>query len=120
MTAAFLSGMPPALASMLLLVGSNVFMTVAWYGHLCCQSSPLALAVLASWGIAFFEYCLQVPANRIGSATLSPAQLKIVQEAITLVVFAAFSATFLGEHLRWNYLGAAVCMLGAVAFVFLG
>jgi uncharacterized protein (DUF486 family) len=117
---AFLAPIPPTLASILLLIGSNVFMTFAWYGHLRYKSSPLMFAVLISWGIAFFEYCLQVPANRIGSSVLSTAQLKIVQEVITLVVFAVFSMTFLGEQLRWNYLAAAVCMLGAVAFIFLG
>ncbi len=117
---AFLVPIPPALASILLLIGSNVFMTFAWYGHLRYKSSPLMFAVLISWGIAFFEYCLQVPANRIGSSALSTAQLKIVQEVITLVVFAVFSMTFLGEQLRWNYLAAALCMLGAVAFIFLG
>jgi len=111
--------MSPALRSILLLTASNVFMTFAWYGHLRYKSSPLIFAILVSWGIAFFEYCLQVPANRIGSAALSTAQLKIVQEVITLVVFAVFSMSFLGEQLRWNYFAAAVCMLGAVAFVFL-
>ena len=111
--------MSPALRSILLLTASNVFMTFAWYGHLRYKSSPLIFAILVSWGIAFFEYCLQVPANRIGSAALSTAQLKIVQEVITLVVFAVFSMSFLGEQLRWNYLAAAGCMLGAVAFVFL-
>lgn len=111
--------MSPALRSILLLTASNVFMTFAWYGHLRYKSSPLIFAILVSWGIAFFEYCLQVPANRIGSAALSTAQLKIVQEVITLVVFAVFSMSFLGEQLRWNYLAAAACMLGAVAFVFL-
>ena len=111
--------MSPALRSILLLTGSNVFMTFAWYRHLRYRSAPLIFAILASWGIAFFEYCLQVPANRIGSAALSTAQLKIVQEVITLVVFAVFSMSFLGEQLRWNYLAAAVCMLGAVAFIFL-
>ena len=111
--------MSPALRSILLLTASNVFMTFAWYGHLRYKSSPLIFAILVSWGIAFFEYCLQVPANRIGSAALSTAQLKIVQEVITLIVFAVFSMSFLGEQLRWNYLAAAVCMLGAVAFVFL-
>src|SRR5271170_6297613 len=116
----FLSQLPPALVSIVLLTGSNVFMTVAWYGHLRYKASPLLLAILVSWGIAFFEYCLQVPANRIGSAVLSTAQLKIVQEVITLVVFAAFSVAFLGEPLRWNYLAASVCMLGAVAFIFFG
>jgi uncharacterized protein (DUF486 family) len=117
---ALLAQLPPALVTILLLTGSNVFMTFAWYGHLRYKSSPLLLAILVSWGIAFFEYCLQVPANRIGSAALSTAQLKIVQEVITLIVFAAFSIAFLGEALRWNYLAAAICMLGAVAFIFLG
>src|SRR4051812_32963268 len=111
---------PPALTSILLLIGSNVFMTLAWYGHLRYKSTPLLFAIFVSWGIAFFEYCLQVPANRIGSATLSTAQLKILQEVITLLVFAAFSMSFLGEQLRWNYLAAGVCMLGAVGFIFLG
>jgi uncharacterized protein (DUF486 family) len=108
------------LTTVVLLVGSNVFMTFAWYGHLRYKSSPLALVILASWGIAFFEYCLQVPANRLGSTELSPAQLKIIQEVVTLVVFAVFSVAYLGQPLRWNYLGAAICMLGAVAFIFLG
>ncbi|SRR6266404_6926534 len=117
---AFLAQMRPALASILLLTGSNVFMTFAWYGHLRYKSSPLTFAILVSWGIAFFEYCLQVPANRIGSNAFSTAQLKIVQEVITLVVFVVFSMSFLGEQLRWNYLAAAVCVLAAVAFIFLG
>jgi|SRR5208283_2331701 len=117
---ALFSPLPPALVCIVLLTGSNVFMTVAWYGHLRYKGSPLLLAILVSWGIAFFEYCLQVPANRVGSAALSTAQLKIVQEMITLIVFAVFSVTFLGEALRWNYLAASVCMLGAVAFIFLG
>src|SRR5271166_482660 len=103
--------MPPALTSILLLTGSNVFMTIAWYGHLRYKSSPLVWAILVSWGIAFFEYCLQVPANRIGSAVLTTAQLKIIQELITLLVFALFAVGFLGETLRWNYLAAALCML---------
>ena len=95
-------------------------MTFAWYGHLRYKSAPLMLAVLASWGIAFFEYCLQVPGNRIGSMALSTAQLKITQELITLVVFAVFSVAYLGEPLRWNYLAAAACMLAAASFMFLG
>ncbi|MEO7338494.1 MAG: DMT family protein [Caldimonas sp.] len=117
---AFLSSLPPALVSIVLLTASNVFMTFAWYGHLRFKNSPLMLAIIVSWGIALFEYCLQVPANRIGSSTLSTEQLKIVQEIITLVVFAVFSVTFLGDTLRWNYLGAALCMCGAAAFIFLG
>ena len=116
----FLSNLPPALTSIVLLIASNVFMTFAWYGHLRYKSSPLVVAIIVSWAIAFFEYCLQVPANRIGSTSLTTAQLKIVQEIITLAVFAAFSVTFLGETIRWNYVAASACMLGAAAFIFLG
>ena len=86
-----------------LLVGSNLFMTIAWYGHLKYPGKPLALVVLASWGIAFFEYCLQVPANRWGHAVYSAPQLKGMQEVITLLVFAGFSAWYLGEPLKWNH-----------------
>ena len=116
----FLTSLPPALTSIALLVASNVFMTFAWYGHLRYKSSPLLIAILVSWAIAFFEYCLQVPANRIGSTTLTTAQLKIVQEIITLAVFAGFSIAFLGEAIRWNYVAASACMLAAAAFIFLG
>ncbi|WP_425342731.1 DMT family protein [Piscinibacter koreensis] len=114
----FLSNLPPSLVAIVLLLASNVFMTFAWYGHLRYKSSPLLLAIVVSWGIAFFEYCLQVPANRIGSQTFTTAQLKITQEIITLAVFAVFSVTFLGEPLRWNYLAASVCMLAAAVFIF--
>lgn len=110
----------PLATTVLLLTASNIFMTFAWYGHLKYKSSPLILVILVSWGIAFFEYALQVPANRIGSATMSTAQLKILQEVITLAVFAVFSISFLGEAVRWNYLAAGVCMMAAVAFMFLG
>ena len=109
-----------ALATVLLLIVSNVFMTFAWYGHLKHhQSSPLFIVILASWGIAFFEYCFQVPANRIGAhAGLVTAQLKTVQEVITLCVFVLFARYYLGETLRWNHLvGFAFVGLGA-AFVF--
>jgi uncharacterized protein (DUF486 family) len=116
----FISNLPPALTSIVLLIASNVFMTFAWYGHLRYKTSPLLVAIGVSWAIAFFEYCLQVPANRIGSATLTTAQLKIIQEIITLAVFAVFSITFLGEAIRWNYIAAAGCMLAAAAFIFLG
>jgi len=116
----FLSSLPPALTSIVLLIASNVFMTFAWYGHLRYKSSPLLIAILVSWAIAFFEYCLQVPANRIGSTNLTTAQLKIVQEIITLAVFAGFSIAFLGEAIRWNYVAASACMLAAAAFIFLG
>jgi uncharacterized protein (DUF486 family) len=103
----------------LLLLGSNVFMTVAWYGHLRHRQVPLWQAVLVSWGIAFFEYCLQVPANRIGYvAGFSAAQLKTMQEVITLAVFVVFAQLYLNEPLRWNVVvGFAFIALGA-AFVF--
>ena len=117
---AIFPAMSPVVTSILLLTASNVFMTFAWYGHLKYKSSPLILAILVSWGIAFFEYCLQVPANRIGSTEMSTAQLKIVQEVITLAVFAVFSVSFLGETVRWNYAAAVVCILAAMGFIFLG
>ena len=91
------------LLPVLLLLGSNVFMTVAWYGHLKFENKPLWLVIFASWGIAFFEYCLQVPANRWGHAVYSAPQLKGMQEVITLLVFAVFSTSYLGEPLKWNH-----------------
>ena len=102
-----------------LLCGSNLFMTFAWYGHLKFKSKPLALAIFASWGIAFFEYVLQVPANRWGNSFYSATQLKIIQEVITLVVFAGFAVLYLGERIRWNHGAAFACILAAVAFTFL-
>ena len=102
-----------------LLTCSNVFMTVAWYGHLKYKNKPLLLVIFVSWGIAFFEYCLQVPANRWGNAVYSATQLKILQEIITLTVFCGFAALYLGERLRWNHFAAFVCILGAVVFTFL-
>ncbi len=104
--------------TIVLLIASNVFMTFAWYGHLKHKNIPLWQAILVSWGIAFFEYCLQVPANRIGHARFSAPQLKIIQEVITLVVFAVFSFTYLREPLRWNDALGFVLILGAVALVF--
>lgn len=104
--------------TILLLTVSNVFMTFAWYGHLKYKSSPLWIAILASWMIAFVEYCFQVPANRIGYGRFNGAQLKTIQEIITLVVFMAFSVFYLKEDLRWNYLAAFACLLGAVFFIF--
>ena len=103
-----------------LLAASNLFMTFAWYGHLKNLSgSPWYLAALVSWGIAFFEYALQVPANRIGfHGGITLAQLKIVQEVITLVVFVPFAVLYLDQPLRWNYAWAALCMVGAVYFIF--
>ena len=94
-------------------------MTFAWYGHLKYKHLPLWLVLLASWGIAFFEYCLMVPANRWGHGAYSAAELKILQEAITLTVFGGFAVTYLGEELRWNHLAAFACLLAAVAFAFL-
>ncbi len=104
--------------TILLLFVSNIFMTFAWYGHLKYKSSPLWIAILASWSIAFFEYCFQVPANRIGSYQFSTAQLKTIQEVITLVVFCGFSVLYLREELKWNYLVGFSLMVGAVFFVF--
>lgn len=101
-----------------LLILSNIFMSFAWYGHLRFKNSPLFIAIAASWGIAFVEYCFAVPANRIGSGYFSIAQLKIMQEVITLGVFAVFSVFFLKENLSWNYFFAGLCMAGAVFFMF--
>ncbi len=101
-----------------LLLASNVFMTFAWYGHLKYKNVTLWKVILVSWLIAFFEYCLQVPANRIGSASFSTAQLKIMQEALSLTVFAAFSILYLREDLKWNYLVSFGLILGAVFFAF--
>jgi uncharacterized protein len=98
----------------ILLIGSNLFMTLAWYGHLKFKDSPLLLVILASWGIAFVEYCMAVPANRIGHAVYSAAELKTMQEVITLVVFAGFSVWVLGESLTWKHaVGFALIAVGA-------
>ncbi|WP_316676763.1 DMT family protein [uncultured Tolumonas sp.] len=111
--------MNPILTSMLLLMCSNVFMTFAWYGHLKDMSSkPWIIAAMVSWGIALFEYLLQVPANRIGHSALSVGQLKIMQEVIALAVFVPFSVFYLKEAVKLDYLWAAFCMLGAVFFIF--
>jgi len=107
-----------ALLPVLLLTISNVFMTFAWYGHLKYKSSPLWIAIIVSWLIAFAEYCFQVPANRIGHATFTVAQLKTMQEVITLVVFAAFSILYLREDFKWNYLVGFALIVLAVFFVF--
>jgi len=101
-----------------LLIASNVFMTFAWYGHLRFKEVALWKVILISWGIAFFEYCLMVPANRIGNINYSTAQLKTMQEVITLVVFACFSVFYLKEGLKWNYLVGFGFMILAVFFVF--
>lgn len=102
-----------------LLVTSNVFMTFAWYGHLKHKSVALPKVILVSWGIAFFEYMLMVPANRYGSSIYSATELKIIQEVITLVVFCVFAVFYLGERLKWNHIAAFVCVLAAVGFTFL-
>jgi uncharacterized protein (DUF486 family) len=105
--------------TVLLLVASNVFMTFAWYAHLKnLNGKPWLIAALVSWGIALFEYLLQVPANRIGHSELSLGQLKILQEVITLTVFVPFAVFYMKEPLRWNYFWAALCMCGAVYFMF--
>ncbi|KAF1685025.1 hypothetical protein B1992_13495 [Pseudoxanthomonas broegbernensis] len=106
------------LAPVLLLLASNVFMTFAWYGHLKHKSAPLFMAILVSWGIAFFEYGLMVPANRMGSAVYSVVQLKTIQEIVTLVVFAGFSAWYLGQPLKWNHYAAFVLIAGAAFLMF--
>ncbi len=111
---------PVLVKTALLLIVSNCFMTFAWYGHLrSLANRPILVAVLISWGIAFFEYLVQVPANRIGHAgNLSLAQLKIMQEVITLSVFVPFSIIYMKEGLKLNFLWAALCMTGAVYFIF--
>jgi uncharacterized protein (DUF486 family) len=93
--------------TVILLIFSNIFMTIAWYGHLKYRQDALWKVILVSWGIAFFEYLLQVPANRIGATGFSPVQLKVIQEIITLAVFAVFTLFYFGEHLRWNHVAAA-------------
>mgnify|MGYP003614177218 CR=1 FL=1 len=104
-----------------LLLLSNVFMTFAWYGHLKnLRGSPLWIAIAVSWGIALFEYCFQVPANRIGADYMSLSQLKITQEVITMIVFAGFSIWYMKVPITMNYLYASVCMIGAVYFIFRG
>ena len=118
-----LQSIPLSLQTVLLLVGSNVFMTFAWYGHLKnLATSPWYIAALISWGIALFEYLLQVPANRIGfqQAGFNVGQLKILLEVITLTVFVPFAVVFMKEPLKLDYLWAALCMVGAVYFIFRG
>jgi uncharacterized protein len=111
--------MSATLRAILLLTASNVFMTFAWYAHLRNLShKPWIVAALASWGIALFEYLLQVPANRIGRTTMDLGQLKMLQEVITLSVFVPFAWLYMKEPLRLNYLWAGLCLLGAVFFIF--
>ena len=111
--------MPVIVTTVLLLVASNVFMTFAWYAHLRNLSHrPWIVAALISWGIALFEYLLQVPANRIGHTQLRLGQLKVLQEIITLSVFVPFAALYMKEPVRWNYLWAGLCLCGAAYFIF--
>jgi uncharacterized protein len=115
-----MQGATAYVAPVLLLVASNVFMTFAWYGHLKVENRAMWMLIVVSWGIAFFEYCLAVPANRIGRSVYSPAELKTMQEVITLIVFAVFAVLFLGEKFTLNHaLGFAFIGVGA-AFVFKG
>lgn len=107
------------MATVLLLCCSNLFMTAAWYGHLKHPDSALWKVVLFSWAIAFIEYCLAVPANRLGYASgLTAGQLKVIQEVITLITFGGFAVVYLGETLKWNHFAAFGCLVGAVAFMF--
>ena len=104
--------------TILMLTISNVFMTISWYGHLKYKQSPLWIVIIVSWLIAFVEYCFQVPANRMGHAVFSAAQLKTIQEIITLVVFCVFSVAYLKEPLRWNILAGFACIVAAAFFIF--
>ena len=116
-----LQSLPISLQTVLLLTASNIFMTFAWYGHLKnLASSPWYVAALVSWGIALFEYLLQVPANRIGFAQFNVGQLKIMQEVITLGVFVPFAVFYMGQPLKWDYVWAGLCLVGAVYFIFRG
>ena len=105
------------MAAATLLLISNIFMTFAWYGHLKYEKAALWKVVLISWGIAFFEYTLAVPANRLGHGLFTAPQLKVIQEVIALAVFAVFSLFYLGEAIRWNYAAACACMVAAVFFI---
>ena len=116
-----LQSLPISLQTVLLLTASNIFMTFAWYGHLkTLASSPWYVAALVSWGIALFEYLLQVPANRIGFTQFNVGQLKIMQEVITLGVFVPCAVFYMGQPLKWDYLWAGLCLVGAVYFIFRG
>jgi uncharacterized protein (DUF486 family) len=110
--------MPASVLTIGLLIASNVFMTFAWYGHLRFRAAPLMVVILVSWGIAFFEYLLQVPANRIGYGVFNAAQLKTIQEVITLSVFAIFSVTYLKEPLGWNHLAGFTLIAAGAFFIF--
>jgi uncharacterized protein (DUF486 family) len=117
-TELFHAGRIKTMLTIVLLFFSNMFMTFAWYGHLKHRSAPLIEAIVISWLIAFGEYCLQVPANRIGYGEFTAFQLKIIQECITLIVFVIFAYFYLGEAVRWNYALSFVCIIAAVVFAF--
>lgn len=104
--------------TVLLLLASNIFMTIAWYGHLRFKHTSLWIVIMVSWGIAFFEYCLQVPANRLGYGTFTATQLKVIQEVLSLTVFAVFSVIYLKEEFKWNYAVSFLLILAAVYFAF--
>lgn len=107
------------LAPIILLVFSNLFMTYAWYGHLKdLRAKPILTVILISWGVAFFEYCLQVPANRLGSTSYTLVQLKVIQEVLTMIVFAGFCIFYMKQQLTWDYLWASLCLAGAAFFMF--
>ena len=108
------------MTTIVLLICSNIFMTIAWYGHLRYRQAPLPTVILVSWMIAFLEYCFQVPANRIGYGEFTAFQLKVIQEVITLCVFVVFAWVYLGEHAKWNHVASFLCLVGAVAFAFWG
>ncbi|HEX5392068.1 MAG TPA: DMT family protein [Rhodocyclaceae bacterium] len=115
----FFAQLPVVMQTALLLAVSNVFMTIAWYAHLKNLSDrPWWIAALLSWGVALFEYLVQVPANRIGSAEMSLAQLKILQEVITLMIFVPFAVFYMQQPFKWDFLWAGLCLLGAVYFIF--
>lgn len=116
----FASPIPASLAPIVLLAASNIFMTFAWYGHLKYKSAPLLVAIVVSWGIAFIEYCFAVPANRIGHSVYSAAELKTIQEVITLAVFATFSVLFLNEPLTVNHAVGFLLIIAGAFFVFRG
>lgn len=107
------------LSPFFLLIGSNLFMTYAWYGHLKdLKAKPLFVVILVSWGVAFLEYCLQVPANRIGHGYFSLSQLKVMQEIISMCVFAGFAVLYMKDTLKWDFLWAGLCLVGAAYFMF--
>jgi uncharacterized protein (DUF486 family) len=110
----------PSVLPILLLMGSNVFMTLAWYGHLRFKETPLIGVIVASWAIAFVEYCMTVPANRLGNAVYNTAQLKTIQEIVTLLVFAGFSIFYLKEPITWNYAVGFVLVAAGAFFIFRG